>query len=209
MMRSGSAQVLDLSKPLDHSLEIFRTDHYSDPPFEVSTWSTVATDGFWVSKLALGTQTGTHIDAPAHFAAGGATIEQLEPDRLIGAFLLVDLWLGEAESLTVARRGYQNQGILFLRGRPGTSYRFSPAWLAALLELPPRLWVLAGSLVISAAEPYAFHRLLAAASTYLVEDLDEQQALQVQPGGTLIALPIRLTGVSGAPCRVVVIQPSS
>lgn len=36
------------------------------------------------SWLNLDAHAGTHVDAPAHFLEGGATIEQLDLDALIG-----------------------------------------------------------------------------------------------------------------------------
>ena len=64
-------RVLDLSKPLDSAIEIYSDGSYRDPPFEVSEWCSVESQGYRVSAVRLGTQTGTHIDAPAHFDPQG------------------------------------------------------------------------------------------------------------------------------------------
>jgi len=37
-----------------------------------------------VSKMSMGSHMGTHIDAPAHFIKGGATVDQLQADKLCG-----------------------------------------------------------------------------------------------------------------------------
>lgn len=44
-----------------------------------------------VSDLCVGAHTGTHVDAPAHFIAGGLTIDSLPLDVLVGPAEVVDL----------------------------------------------------------------------------------------------------------------------
>ena len=80
---------IDLTRKLDEHLWIYQEDGYADPPLVVDRWAERATAGFEVWRLALGTQTGTHIDAPCHFADGGATLDALPAGACIGAYRLV------------------------------------------------------------------------------------------------------------------------
>ncbi|MGM0651943.1 MAG: hypothetical protein ACQES4_04075 [Bacillota bacterium] len=48
-----------------------------------------------------------------------------------------------------------------------------------------------------------FNRFIAERGVCLVEDLESEVVQQVRAGGELIVLPLRLTGVSSAPRRVV------
>jgi kynurenine formamidase len=198
--------IIDLTRILDDALEIYRTDQYCDPELTVKTWCTVQEQGFWVSQLALGTQTGTHIDAPAHFVEGGATLEQLPTERLLAPYFWIDL-----DTLTAATpaeellAAYRSEPILFLASQQEQA-QISEIVLRALCRLPARLWVLTGAVQVMGQDPLYVHRVIAEHGIYLVEDLDPAAAKQVKPGGALIALPLRLSGVSGAPCRVVVIQ---
>ena len=84
-------KITDLTKPVNSDLEIYYHGDYSDPEFYAETWCTVESQGYWVSKLSLGTQTGTHIDAPAHFKSGAETLEALPIERLMGPYFLVNL----------------------------------------------------------------------------------------------------------------------
>ena len=59
-------EILDLTKSLDQNLSIYIEGAYSDPPLQIETWCTIHEQGYKVSRLSMGTQTGTHIDAPAH-----------------------------------------------------------------------------------------------------------------------------------------------
>lgn len=196
---------LDLTKPLDENLTIYAEGDYADPPFECRDWASIAREGFRVSRLVLGTQTGTHMDAPAHFLDGGAPLDALPVEQMMGRYVLLDLPAkASPEDLEHPLRAYRDQTILFLRTpQEGVAVLTRPA-MERLLALPPVVWVLAGEIEVSESEPLEFHRMLARAGKYLVEDLDPQTAREVDPGGEIFVLPLRLTGTSGAPCRAVV-----
>jgi arylformamidase len=199
--------VVDLTRLMDAGLAIYTEDGYSDPPFECAEWCSVASRGFRVSALRLGTQTGTHIDAPAHFDAGGATLDSLPVDRLIGRYFLVDLpEAAGAQAVAALCRSFTDERILFVRTPDAPPARLDAAGLDVLLGLPPRVWVVDGGIEIDGRPALEFHRLIAAAGVYLVEDLDRAAARTVRPDGEIAALPLALVGTSGAPCRVVVRQ---
>src|SRR5207237_9196859 len=48
-------------------------------------------DKLTLSAYSLGAHSGTHIDAPMHFVANGASIDQLSLDPLIGAARVIDI----------------------------------------------------------------------------------------------------------------------
>ncbi len=194
-------EIIDLTRKLDQDLPVYCEGSYSDPAFQIETWCTVAGQGYKVSRMSLGTQTGTHIDAPAHFVTDGAELEALPVEALIGPYYWLDP--DQKESLRI---GYQGQSILFLAPSAAESM-ISEETFRSWLELPCSVWVTASSVGITGQEPLYFHRELARVGKYLVEDLDEIQAARVRPGGEVIALPLRLSGASGSPCRVIVRQP--
>ena len=72
------------------------------------------------------------------------------------------------------------------------------------LEIP--VWAVVGVVEIFEEPSLSFHRRLAEAGVYLIEDLHRGACQAVQPGGELIALPLRLQDVSGSPCRVLVVE---
>jgi kynurenine formamidase len=193
---------IDLTRPMHPAMAIYAAGGYTDPPFRAARWCAIAEQGFEVWRLEMGTQTGTHIDAPAHFAAGGATLDGLAPDDLVGRYFHVDAaaLASGAPGRTLA--GYAGEAILFVDATAEVAV--PEAALAALLALPCRVWVMAGALRVASREPLHLHRALAAAGNYLVEDLDPAAVPRVPARGEVIALPLRLEGVSGAPARVVV-----
>ena len=186
---------------MNPALPIYAAGGYRDPPFEAAPWCGIAAQGFEVWRLAMGTQTGTHIDAPAHFAAGGATLDALAPGALIGRYFHVDAATLAAEG-EPCLSGYAGEGILFVDASVGAAVDEPAA--AALLALPCPVWVLAGALRVTGRDPLHLHRALAAAGRFLVEDLEPSAAARAPERGELIALPLRLEGLSGSPVRILV-----
>ena len=45
---------------------------------------------FSLTRMDISVHTGTHVDAPAHFVAGGAGVDSLDLNTLIGPALVVD-----------------------------------------------------------------------------------------------------------------------
>ena len=197
--------IIDLTKPLDESFIPFTSGSYSDPPLEISEWCDISNEGFRVSRLSLGTQTGTHIDAPAHFIDGGATLEELIADQMIGRYFLLDFSLQpKAEDISNRLARYRQEKILFLRTPENVALHLSPDKLQKILALPSVLWVLTGEIEVEHSAPFEFYRLTACAGKFLVEDLDQKAVRQVTERGEVFVAPLRLTGVSGSPCRVIV-----
>jgi kynurenine formamidase len=197
--------MLDLTKPINNSLEIYTENNYRDPDFSCIEWSTVEKQGYRVSALSLGTQTGTHIDAPSHFDSSGKCLEALPLEKLIGCYFLLDLPKDTNEGqVKTFCASYSEEAILFVRSdESGVSFITRQA-LDILLELPSIVWVLDGDVRVVNGSPLEFHRLLALRGKYLIENLNTEMARRVRRGGELIALPLALVGTSGAPCRVVV-----
>ena len=197
--------MLDLTKPINSALEIYTENNYRDPDFSCIEWSTVEKQGYRVSALTLGTQTGTHIDAPAHFDSSGKCLEALPLENLVGRYFLIDLPKDTNEGqVRTFCTSYSEETMLFVRSdESGVSFITRQA-LDILLELPPIVWVVDGDVRVENGSPLEFHSLLALRGKYLVENLHTEMARRVKPGGELIALPLALVGTSGAPCRVVV-----
>jgi arylformamidase len=198
--------IIDLTKMLDEKMPIYTSGTYSDPPLQIETWCTIQQQGYKVSRLLMGTQTGTHIDAPAHFIANGATLEALPIQALIGQYLWVDLNHFTQADLGGLISNYKEETLLFLTSSVQTEKEISEEVFSGLLKLPCIVWVSVYGVQVVRHDPLYFHQALSKSGKYLIEDVDEIMARRINPGGEMIALPLRLRGVSGSPCRVVVIQ---
>jgi arylformamidase len=197
-----NTEIIDLTKALDESLYIYSEETYSDPPLLIEPWCTVQSQGYKVSRVSLGTQCGTHIDAPSHFMEGGADLGALPVDALMGKYFLLDL--DDVARTSKTEFDYQQEPILFLKSSGGVE--IPEDVFNSLLALPCRVWLIIYDISIFGRDIFYFNRKLAEADKYLIENVDEHAAMQVKSGGEIFALPLRLISTSGAPCRVVVRQ---
>jgi kynurenine formamidase len=75
-----------------------------DPAVEIVRALSVESDGVEVSRVSLGSHTGTHVDAPSHVVPGGRTIDLLGFDELWGPAVVVGLEdLAAGEAITASR----------------------------------------------------------------------------------------------------------
>src|SRR5438552_5699255 len=74
----------DISVPVRAGMVVWA----DEVPVELTPVLTVASDGAAVSRLCLGTHTGTHIDPPSHFIEGGAAAHDLPLEAMMGPCVL-------------------------------------------------------------------------------------------------------------------------
>lgn len=78
-------RVVDLSHSINASTQVYP----GDPAPELKVHSTIEKDGFNLLSIAMGSQTGTHVDAPFHFDQDTERIDQLPLERFIGRGVLL------------------------------------------------------------------------------------------------------------------------
>ncbi|HMK29988.1 MAG TPA: cyclase family protein [Terriglobales bacterium] len=219
----GHAQLSDSGAPsgwIDVSVAVdpAKTPIYEGNPPAQFTWvlSMAKGDKLNLSDLHMGAHTGTHIDAPLHFIAGGASVDQVAVEKLIGPALVIECSRGAAiiDSAELNRHPWRGATRILFKTR--SSYdnfwndkSFHKDFVAIspdAAELMAQAGVeLVGVDYLSAEkfgspEPRA-HLALLGKGVVIVEGLD----LRRVSGGNydMIALPVKLAGVEGAPTRVV------
>ena len=80
-------RVRDLTHALTPDFPVFP----GYPPFRARSLATVEEDGYACAELRFVEHAGTHLDAPAHFAAGGATADALPAASLVAPLVVVSL----------------------------------------------------------------------------------------------------------------------
>ncbi len=83
----GRARVIDLSHPLTTDFPLFP----AYDPVKVADKFRFETDGFFVRSWAFDEHSGTHVDAPAHFGEGAATVDRIAPEELILPVVVLDI----------------------------------------------------------------------------------------------------------------------
>src|SRR5262245_19909081 len=85
---SSAPQYLDVTVRLRAGMPFYP----GNPEFQLQPIKRIAEGGSSnVSRLVLGTHTGTHVDAPRHFIDEGAATEQLALEILIGAARVIEV----------------------------------------------------------------------------------------------------------------------
>ncbi|WP_369056026.1 cyclase family protein [Kineococcus terrestris] len=164
-----------------------------------------------VSLLSCSTHCGTHVDAPAHLLDGGAGVDALPLEVLVGPCVVVDV-REDPRGLDAA--GVAGLGLpagtarVLLRSRGARSWdapgpALTPDGARALLARGVRL-VGTDRLSVDADDDadgaLPVHEVLLGAGAVVVEALELGA---VAPGAyELLCLPLLLPGCDGAPARV-------
>jgi GntP family gluconate:H+ symporter len=173
-------------------------------------------DKFTLSVYSMGAHSGTHIDAPMHFIANGAPIDQVALDPLIGAARVLEIpdSIQAIDAAELNRHDWKGaKRVLFrtrstLRGWMDSAFHKDFAYIApdAAQLLADAGVVLVGVDYISAEQFGApaprTHQILLGRDIPIVEGLDLRP---IQAGDyDLIVLPLKVRGHEGAPARAIV-----
>ncbi len=166
--------------------------------------------------VTIGTHSGTHIDAPAHFLATGATIDQQPLAPLVGLCRVLDL--------THCIEKITTQDLVLHDIKPGERILcktrnsdveptacFNPAFVfidktaSEYLASCKILAVGIDYLGVERGQPnHETHIVLLGAGIAVIEGL---RLAAVQPGAyDLICLPLLMNGLDGAPARAILLQ---
>jgi arylformamidase len=202
--------LLDVSLPLDDRVPIWP----DNPPFDLTPVKRIAAGASSnVSRLTMGTHTGTHIDAPRHMIDGAPTLDQIPLDALVGPGRVVAVETGRAiEARHVSGDALQGSTRILFKTR-NSSFWGSPRFRSdfvflteeaarALVEANVRLVGIDYLSIEEYKKPGApAHRALLAAGVVVVEGLDLTAA---EPGPyDVMCLPVRVAGADGGPARVI------
>jgi kynurenine formamidase len=211
--------IVDLSHPLDDDTPVYP----GDPVARFEPATTIAEHGYNVLHVRMGSQTGTHVDAPFHFLEDGARIDQLPLELFLAPAVVADVrgraphtaitW---ADLAPVAPRLAPGRMLLLRTGWDehwGTDRYFDHPFLDG--DAAERV-VAAGVRTIGldalsldetvlGGEPaggFAAHFAVLGAGGVIVENLTNLAAVRsVDP--VVSVLPLRLAGADGAPVRAV------
>ncbi len=174
-------------------------------------------DDFTLTELVMSAHAGAHVDAPAHYVRGGAGVDRLPLDALVGPARVVDT--GDAEGVTAAVLAGLSippgTERLLLRTRNSTrglmrlpEFQTDFAALAAdgaqwLVDQGVRLVGIDYFSIAPYDDLAPTHRILLEAGVVIVEGLD---MIDVRPGEyVFVCLPLKLKGADGAPARAILL----
>ena len=207
-----SQRIIDLSTPLYDGIRGLTTE--PDTSIEVEGYNTM--------MLHLYSHTGTHMDAPKHFVAGGGAIDQVNLQACVGTARVIDVTAVEANGViciadlgaAAARIGAGSRVLLRTDWhRHVDADDFRSHMLRVSLQRQVALLGMEQPSVASVRpenrqELTDVHRALLQGGVVIVEglcNLDQLKQEQVQ----FVALPLRLRDCDGSPVRAIAIEKSS
>lgn len=210
--RTTRARWMDVSVTLRSGLV-----HWpGDPPLSITRTKDLAHgDSCTVSRLSLGSHTGTHMDAPLHFLRGGRGLDRMPLEAVLGPARVIAIF--DAHVITpeelAAHRIQRGERVLFKTRNSPRCWR-QPTFIEDFVYLSTAAarW-LAARRVQTVGVDYlsvggyregngvAVHRTLLAAGIWIIEGLDLSRA---RPGRyELACLPLKILDSDGAPARAV------
>jgi arylformamidase len=203
------ASIHDVTVPLSPGLLAYP----GDPPFEIEPTTVVASAPFKLSRMSLATHTGTHVDAPGHFIPGGATVDSLPLEILIGKARVVEILARERVDRSDLEAQDLRDDLRVLLKTRMSGQMLKPAFQEDHVHLSgdaAAYLVQAGLKLVGfdyvsvdrfGTTEFPAHRALLGAGVVILEGLDLSQ---VEPGEyDMSCLPLRVAGGDGAPARVI------
>lgn len=201
---------VDISVPIRAGMVTYE----GDPGVQITPYRQIARgDPANVAVFSMGSHTGTHLDAPAHFLDGAATIDRLPLETLVGPALVAavtaDRLISRGDLERLPLEGHRR---LLLKTRNSGLWglgRFTQNYAALALDgaryLVDRGIELVGidylSIEAFGASDHPVHRCLLGAGVVVLEGLN---LAGVEPGVfELLCLPLPIQGADGVPCRAV------
>lgn len=202
------------------------TMSYSDeiPGFGISPARNIIEDGWNATTLQIYSHSGTHMDAPKHFDVGSKTIDQFEIREFISdrAWVIDLSTVNESHLITLS--DVKDQLLHFQKGdsillRTDWYKRFgTDVYRNKLPRLSRDLaqWMATNEVGMLGVEPPSvadvnnieevtiIHTILLP-SVIIIEGLCNLDRLKSKMV-TFIALPLKIKGGDGAPCRAIVIE---
>jgi len=216
-------RAIDLTHPVATGMPVYP----GDPEVRIARALSVSEDGVEVASLALGSHSGTHLDAPSHSISGGRAVDELPLELLSGKARVL-------RASVPAEAGIRLEDVDLPAVLPGivcvaTGWDrwFSAAgfengeaqrhpWIS--LELAEELWSrgarvlgvdalspdptgIAGSSGPAEGSGMPVHELWLGRGGVIVENLARLDLVSDETEMSL--LPLRLSGVDGSPIRAV------
>ena len=205
-------KIVDLTQPMANGMPVMEG---IEPP-QFRDLADVAVDGYAMSQYTFVNHTGTHVDAPAHQIAGGASLDEIPLDRLVTYAVTIDLTghepgpVGPAD-LDGQLDQVQAGDLVLLRSGNARNWGTDAYW---------RGWCYPDTLAAKAlidrdvagigfdgpsADPvdtddYELHRLWLGAGKIIIENL--ASLAELPDRCRIVVAPLKVRNANGGPARV-------
>lgn len=212
-----SKKIVDLSLPLNNQTPIYPGD--PEPNIRVAT--TIENEGYNLHYVHIGSQTGSHVDAPYHFCQNGQRIDESDLSLFIGTGVVIPV-LGKNEQEEIVMADVEP----FLeKMEPGKIVLFHTGWsqyagedkyflhpyvnIEVVAELIRRgirtFFIDCINIDITSGNSFPVHDAVAAVNGIIAENLANFEGIDFE-NPLICAFPLRIEGSDGSPVRAVAIQ---
>jgi arylformamidase len=212
-------RIFDLSQPLFDGCP----NCHVHPPVSLPRTADHPVEGWRMEEFHMTSHTGTHLDAPLHKIAGGASIDTYPLETFTGEQVILDLTHLEAghpigpEDL--AQAGEVVGRILLLNTGWGHKRAKTEEWIhrSPYLSGAGAEWIVEHgvravgidhfSIGGTGADNAPTHEVLLGNGVWVIEELCFREGWrEFSKGATFMALPLLVPGFSGSPCRAVLMK---
>lgn len=203
-------KVVDLTMKVSSSTKVFP----GSPRPSFLAWSRHGVHGYDSEVMYMSTHTGTHMDAPSHFAPGKAPIDRIPAGRFVCSAVLINApkkagrtvniadirgeAIGEGDAVVLAtgwEKRYKNDN--YMTANPGLSkeaarYLAKKKVNAVCIDGP--------SIDPGHDGKFSVHNILLPAGVLVVENLCNLDRV-TKERFTLVICPLKLVGATGSPVR--------
>jgi arylformamidase len=187
-------------------------------PYEFQAVKRMASgDSSNVSRVQLGTHTGTHVDAPRHFMDQGRAVDELDLHELVGPCLVAEVPVASGRTAITPAHLERAAGTpaprRLLLKTPNSSLWGTGAFNPDFAFISPEAaqWLVTAGVGLVGVDYLSIeefrkpgaptHHILLEAGVVIIEGLN---LADVEPGEyELICLPLRIEGSDGAPARAI------
>jgi len=210
-------KIVDLSHPLTANTPVYPGDPV--PAFSVAT--TIDKEGYNLFNVFLGSQSGSHVDAPYHFSNQGATIDKMDPGYFMGKGLIIDVTfkkkkeqitlddikkyekkIEKADIVLFKTNWYKKAGTQEFYDHPFLSKAGGEYLLAKGIKTAG---IDAINLDNTGGTEFPIHDMYSEAGGIIAENLANLDAVDFD-FPFLIFLPLKLIGCDGSPVRAVAVE---
>jgi arylformamidase len=197
-------KIHDLTRTISQDMQIYP----DDPQPKFDPHATIKDDKVNVTRITLGSHTGTHADAPWHFLQEGNSIDREPLEKFIGEAVIIDA--SDRSSISAndfPDNDIRNNDIVLIN--TGTSDRRTDF---AYLEVSAAEWIIENGVKCvgidtASVEKYGrndapVHKMLLARNIGIIENLANLKQF-VGNRMFFVCLPLPLKGIDGSPARAV------
>ncbi|HYX71823.1 MAG TPA: cyclase family protein, partial [Nitrososphaera sp.] len=197
-------KIHDLTRTISPDMPVYP----GDPQPKFDPYATIKDNKVNVTRITLGSHTGTHVDAPWHFLKDGNSIDMEPLDKFIGEAVIIDAsGRNSISSNDLSGNDIRSNDIVLISTDSGD--RLTDF---AYLEVSAAEWLVERGIKCvgidtSSVEKYGrkaapVHKMLLACNIGIIENLAN---LKPFAGSRMffVCLPLPLKGVDGSPARAV------